>query len=47
MISEIAEVIRFDRYMWMVKKYYSFLLKERLNGSFLGSIEISGGKHKS
>ena len=35
MIDEIAEAIRCDRYMRMVKKDYSFLLKERLNGSFL------------
>ena len=35
MIDEIAEAIRCDGYMRMVKKDYSFLLKERLNGSFL------------
>ena len=35
MIDEIAEAIRCDRYMRMVKKDYSFILKGQLNGSFL------------
>ena len=35
MIGEIAEAIRCDRYMRMVKKEYSFILKDQLNGSFL------------
>ena len=35
MIDEIAEAIRCDRYMRMVKRDYSFLLKGQLNGSFL------------
>jgi len=35
MIDEIAEAIRCDRYMRMVKKEYSFILKDQLNGSFL------------
>ena len=35
MIDEIAEAIRCDRYMRMVKKEYSFLLKDKLNESFL------------
>ena len=34
-IDEIAEAIRCDRYMRMVKKEYSFILKDQLNGSFL------------
>ena len=35
MIDEITEAIRCDRYMRMVKKEYSFLLKNQLNESFL------------